>query len=97
MLILDECHLFASDTFSEVFTVVEYKMILCLTATLERLDGKEILIKKYAPVSDTIPLKEAIANRWVSPIKEYVVLLDVDLTEYKELDRKFNSYFSFFN
>lgn len=97
LLINDECHLFASDTFSAVFTAVEYKMILCLTATLERLDGKEILIKKFAPVCDTITIQEAEKNHWVSPIKEYVVLIDVDLTDYKELDRKFNSYFAFFN
>lgn len=97
LLINDECHLFASETFSRVFNVVEYKMVLCLTATLQRLDGKEKLIKVKAPVCDTITLTEAEKNGWVSPIKEYVVLLDVDLKEYKELDRKFNSYFAFFN
>lgn len=37
-------------------------MILGLTATLERLDGKEIIIKKYAPVCDTITLNEATQN-----------------------------------
>jgi superfamily II DNA or RNA helicase len=58
-------------------------MILCLTATLQRLDGKEVLIKQYAPVCDSITLSEAQGEGWVSPIKEYVVLLDVDLTEYK--------------
>jgi hypothetical protein len=34
-------------------------MILCLTATLQRLDGKEVLIKQYAPVCDSITLSEA--------------------------------------
>lgn len=97
LLVIDEAHLMASDTFQRVFDVVEYKMILCLTATLERLDGKEIIIKKYAPVYDTVTLQEAEANKWISPHKEYVVLLDVDLTSYKEIDRKFNSYFAYFN
>jgi len=54
--------LFASDTFSKIFEVVEYSMILCLTATLQRLDGKEVIIKKYAPVCDTITLVEAESN-----------------------------------
>lgn len=71
-------------------------MILCLTATLTRLDGKEVIIKEHAPVCDVISLDEAERNGWVSPVKNYLVLLDVDLTKYKELDKKFNSYFAFF-
>jgi superfamily II DNA or RNA helicase len=51
-----------SEIFKKIFEVVSYKMILCLTGTLERLDGKEILIKKYAPVCDTITLEEASKN-----------------------------------
>lgn len=97
LLIIDEVHLTASDTFRKVFEVVEYSMILCLTATLQRLDGKEVLIKQYAPVCDSITLIEAQNAGWVSPIKEYVVLLDVDLTEYKAWDQKFNGYFAYFN
>jgi superfamily II DNA or RNA helicase len=57
---------------------------MCLTGTLERLDGKEIIIKQFAPVCDTITMDEAIENGWVSPIKEYAVMIDVDLSEYKE-------------
>ena len=95
-LIVDECHRMASDTFSALFNSVTYTFIMCLTATLERLDGKEIIIKKYAPVCDTITLSEALENKWVAPVKNYLVLLHVDLTKYKELNKKFNSYFAFF-
>lgn len=35
---------------------------MCLTGTMERLDGKEIFIKKYAPVCDEITMKEALEN-----------------------------------
>ena len=59
LMICDECHLFAAESFSHVFTCVDYSMILCMTGTLERLDGKEELIKHYAPVCDTITLEEA--------------------------------------
>ena len=96
LLILDEAHRFSSACFAGVFNAVTYKMVLCLTATLERLDGKEIIIKQRAPVCDTITLEEATQNGWISPVKNYLVLLNVDLKEYKELDRKFNSYFAFF-
>ena len=52
----------AADTFSKVFGQVSYKNIIGLTATFERLDGKEILINKYAPVCDTIDIELAEAN-----------------------------------
>lgn len=96
LLVLDEVHGYASEQFSKVFDTVTYSMILCLTGTLERLDGKEELIKKYAPVCDSVSMKEAIESNWVSPVKQYLVLLDIDLTEYKELDKKFNAYFAYF-
>jgi superfamily II DNA or RNA helicase len=96
LLVLDEIHRYASDMMAKIFSKVHYSMILGLTATIERLDGKEIIIKKYAPVCDTITLDEALENGWVAPVKQYLVLLDVDLTEYKKLDQKFNNYFSFF-
>ena len=35
---------------------------MCLTGTMERLDGKEVIIKQYAPICDTITMDEAIEN-----------------------------------
>ena len=89
LLVLDEIHLMAAETFSKVFERVSYKNILGLTATFERLDGKEVLINKYASVCDTITIEEAEVNGWV--------LLDVDLTEYNELCKVFNQCFAYFN
>ena len=40
----------------------DWDIVTC-SATLERLDGKEIIIKKYAPVYDTVTLQEAEANK----------------------------------
>ena len=45
-----------------IFECVDYQMILGLTATIERLDGKETLVKSYAPVCDEITIEEATAN-----------------------------------
>lgn len=98
MLVLDELHKYAADTFSKVFEKVNYKMILGLTATFERLDGKEQLIGKYCPVIDTISIQEALFNGWVSKYKEYLVLIDVDdIDIYKQLNKDFTSHFEFFN
>lgn len=98
MLVLDECHKYAASTFKQVFEKVKYKMILGLTATYERLDGKEELIKKYCPIIDKITIQEALFNDWVSKYKEYLVLINVDdIEEYKNLNKEFTSHFEFFN
>lgn len=97
LLIIDECHKAAATGFSKIFNCVKYKAILCLTATLERLDGEHTVITSKAPVIDRIELSEAIANGWVSGYREYLVLLDVDLTEYTENNKKFYDHFSYFD
>ncbi len=51
-----------SDTFQHVFTQVEYKFILGLTGTMERLDMRHLLLEKYAPVCDRITIEEAEEN-----------------------------------
>lgn len=96
LLVLDEIHLMAADMFSKVFDCVSYKNILGLTATFERLDGKETLLSKYAPVCDTIPIDVAEENGWVAPHREYLVLLEVDLKQYEEYTRTFNQCFAQF-
>lgn len=93
-----EIHRCPSDTFKLVFEKVKYKYILGLTATFERLDGKEVLISKYCPVIDTITTEEALFNGWISKFTEYRVLIDVDnIDEYKELNKQFQQHFEFFN
>ena len=96
-LILDEIHRFNSDFFKEVFICVKYKLILGLTATFERLDGKEKIAAQYCPVIEEITRMECLANGWISDYKEYQVLLEVDnISEYKEMNKEFIRYFEFF-
>lgn len=98
LLILDECHRYASADFKKVFDMVTYNMILCLTATFERLDGKEKLIAKYAPVVDKVSIQECLVNKWVSNYKEYVVVIEPDdLDEYDKLTAEFMTHFEFFD
>lgn len=93
-----ECHRFAADTFAHVFEIITYKYILGLTATIERLDGKEELIKKHCPVCDEITLAECMLNGWISQYKEYQVLIKVDdIEDFKALNKEFQEHFSFFN
>ena len=98
ILVIDEIHRVAADTLKHVFETVNYRYILGLTATFERLDGKHILLSKYCPVIDEITLAEAKFQGWISDYVEYQVLLDVDdIDVYKQLDVDFTKHFEFFN
>lgn len=98
LLVLDEEHRYSSELFREVFKCVKYKLILGLTATFERLDGKEKIAAQYCPVVDEITKLECLANGWISDYKEYQVLIDVDdIDYYKDLNKEFIRYFEFFN
>lgn len=96
ILVLDEIHRYATKIFSKVFDRVNYKYILGLTATFERLDGKHELLSKYCPIIDTITQEEALLNNWVSSYKEYLVLVDVDdIDDYLRYNREFQEHFEF--
>lgn len=98
LLVIDEIHKVATPSFISIFEKIKYRIVLGLTATLHRLDGKEVLIEKYCPVIDTITESEALQNHWISQYKEYLVLLDVpDIENYLELNNQFYQHFEFFN
>ena len=85
LLIIDEAHKINSEVLSNILTNTKYKLILGLTATFERLDGRHEILAKYAPVCDTITMEDALLNGWVSKYKDYVVIIDVnDIETYKE-------------
>lgn len=99
ILVIDECHRANASTLRKIFKTITYKYILGLTATFERLDGKEKeVMEKYCPVIDRITLQEALLNGWISKYKEYQVLLDVDdIDTLKQLNKEFTTHFEFFN
>ncbi len=97
LLIIDEIQRVSAATFREVFNTVNYKYVLGLTATFERLDGKHKIVEKYCPVCDNVPITECLVNGWVSTYKVYQVLIDVDdIDIYKEYNKQFQADFEFF-
>lgn len=97
LLIIDEVHRSAANELSKVFECVNYKWILGLTATFERLDGRQEIVARYCPICDVVSLTECLTNGWVSPYKEYLVLVDVDDLEiYNKANAEFNEHFEFF-
>ena len=97
-IILDECHRYGSDLFYSIFEKRTPGIVLGLSATYNRLDGKHELLNKFCPVCDFISIQEAIENNWLSPYREYKVLLEPhDINTYRELNSTFLSTFTFFN
>lgn len=97
-LIIDEIHRTAAETLQFVFSKVKYKLILGLTATLERLDGRHTIVEKYCPVVDSVTIEVAKANGWVSDFTEYQVIITAeDIESYREQNREFIRHFEFFN
>ena len=97
LLIIDEIHRCGADEFSKVFKQVTYRLILGLTATIERLDGKHLLIEKHCPEVDNVSTIECLVNGWISEYKEYQVLINVDnIDYYKSLHKEWLQHFEFF-
>lgn len=97
-VILDEIHRYLGDSFIQIFEKRAPKLILGLSATFHRLDGKHKLLDKYCPVCDTITVKEALDNGWLSPYREYKVLINPpDINEYREINQQFIESFSIFD
>jgi superfamily II DNA or RNA helicase len=99
LLILDEIHRYASGEFVKLFDLVDYRWILGLTATLNRLDGKHTLLEAKAPVIATVSQEEAKKSGYISQFKEYnlgVELEKADRVKLDELNKQFHFYFGKF-
>jgi len=97
-ILLDECHRYASDTFYNIFQNRQPKIVLGLSATFSRLDGRHELLERYCPVCDTVTVKEANEHKWLSPYVEYKIIIEPDDIEiYKKANREFNEAFAVFD
>lgn len=96
-LILDEVHRMAADTFFKVFAQRTPRLVLGLSATFNRLDGKHAILAFHCPVIDTLTISEALENEWLSPYTEYKVSIEADdIDQYKEENIKFLNAFAYF-
>lgn len=97
MLVIDEIHRAMSEQNINIFKVKKPKLVLGLSATFNRLDGRHNLILKSIPVVDLITIQEAQANGWLSEYREYKVFLEPDdIQDYRDMSEKFSSAFSIF-
>jgi superfamily II DNA or RNA helicase len=95
MLVLDEIHRYAAESFRNIFSAVSCQYILGLTATLEREDGFHEVILEYLNVFDKISVDEALENDWIAPYKVYnipIVLSNDDQIEYNKANNAFRHF-----
>lgn len=93
-----EIHRSASPQMCKIFENCTPTFILGLTATYERLDGREkLVLEKYCPLFDSVDIKTATENGWVAEYTEYKVMIDVDLSTYNQANQTFLEHFAFFD
>lgn len=95
MLVLDEVHRYAAESFRNIFNTVSCDYILGLTATLEREDGFHEVILEYLTVFDQISVDEALDNCWIAPYKVYNIPIELsndDQIEYNKANNAFKHF-----
>lgn len=79
----DEFHHAAAPTYQGILSHFEPKILLGLTATPERMDGKNILDYFDGRIASEIRLPEAIERKLLCPFQYFGVSDDVDLSSVK--------------
>lgn len=82
-IIVDEFHHAAADSYQKLLRHYHPKILLGLTATPERMDGKDILSFFDDTISAEMRLTEAINRKLLSPFQYFCVSDTVDLSKLK--------------
>ena len=83
MIIVDEFHHSAAQSYQKLLNYFQPKILLGLTATPERMDGKDILHWFHDHIAAEIRLPAAIERRLLCPFHYFGVSDTVDLTHVK--------------
>lgn len=82
-IIVDEFHHAAADSYQKLLKHYKPRILLGLTATPERMDGKDILSFFEDTISAEMRLTEAINRKLLSPFQFFCVSDTVDLSKLK--------------
>lgn len=89
IILVDECHLSASDTYKKIFDFYSDSIIIGMTATPCRLDGRS-LGEIYQKIIKGPTVKYLIGIGAISPFDYYAPKLDIDLKSVKTSDGDYN-------
>lgn len=82
-IIVDEFHHAAAESYQKLLNFYKPKILLGLTATPERMDGKSILTYFDYTIAAEMRLPEAINQKFLSPFQYFCVTDTVDLSRLK--------------
>lgn len=82
-IILDEVHHAAADSYQKVIDYYQPKVLLGLTATPERMDGKSILKDFNFRIAAEIRLPDALNNKLLCPFQYFGISDSVDYSKIK--------------
>lgn len=82
-IVVDEIHHGPADSYQKLLNYYQPKILLGLTATPERLDGKSVLPYFGDRIAAEIRLPEAIERKLLCPFQYFGVTDNVDLTDVK--------------
>ncbi len=82
-IIIDEFHHAEAPSYQKLLDYYKPKILLGLTATPERMDGKDVLEHFDGRIAAEIRLAEAIDRKFLSPFQYFAVSDTVDLSQLK--------------
>lgn len=82
-IVVDEFHHTAAPTYQKLLNYYQPKLLLGLTATPERMDGKSVLLYFHNRIAAEIRLPEAIDRKLLCPFQYFGVTDTVDLDALK--------------
>ena len=82
-IIIDEFHHASANSYQKILSHFEPKILLGLTATPERMDGKDVLEYFNGRISSEMRLAQAIDNKLLTPFQYFCVSDNLDLSKIK--------------
>ena len=89
-IVVDEFHHAAAPSYQTLLTYFEPKILLGLTATPERMDGKDILKYFDGRIASKMLLGEAIDRNLLSKFQYYGITDEVDYSQLKWINGKYD-------
>lgn len=90
LIIVDEFHHAAARSYRSVLEYFRPKFLLGLTATPDRMDGKDVYALCDGNVAYQLHFIEAIRHEWLSPFKYYGVYDETDYTQIRWLGNRYD-------
>lgn len=90
LIVVDEFHHAAAKTYMSVIEHFQPKFLLGITATPDRLDGKDVYALCDGNVAYQMHFIEAIRRGWLAPFQYYGVFDDTDYSQIRWIGTKYD-------